>query len=84
MLELTKSYRVCLASQIMIPEEKINRMTRVLQMADEDAEALVIDNGSGSIKAGIAGEDAPKVRRTQMANPGVGLASLSLAATGRR
>merc|ERR1719327_733713 len=30
-------------------------------MADEDAEALVIDNGSGSIKAGIAGEDAPKV-----------------------
>ena len=31
-------------------------------MADEEAEALVIDNGSGSIKAGIAGEDAPKVR----------------------
>jgi actin-related protein len=30
-------------------------------MLDEEAEALVVDNGSGSIKAGFAGEDAPKV-----------------------
>jgi len=30
-------------------------------MLDEEAEALVIDNGSGTIKAGFAGEDAPKV-----------------------
>merc|ERR1711981_16842 len=30
-------------------------------MADEEAEALVVDNGSGTVKAGIAGEDAPKV-----------------------
>jgi len=44
--------------------------TASLQMADEDAEALVIDNGSGSIKAGIAGEDAPKVI---FEGPGLGL-----------
>jgi len=31
-------------------------------MVEEEAEALVIDNGSGTVKAGIAGEDAPKVR----------------------
>merc|ERR1712159_894952 len=31
------------------------------KMAEEEAEALVIGNGSGTIKAGIAGEDAPKV-----------------------
>merc|ERR1712054_553963 len=31
------------------------------KMADEEAEALVVDNGSGTIKAGVAGEDAPKV-----------------------
>merc|ERR1712159_300136 len=30
-------------------------------MLDEEAEALVVDNGSGTIKAGFAGEDAPKV-----------------------
>jgi actin, other eukaryote len=47
-------------------------------MADEDAEALVIDNGSGSIKAGIAGEDAPKVRSSALAQPRVGLALLTL------
>jgi len=30
-------------------------------MLDEEAEALVVDNGSGTVKAGFAGEDAPKV-----------------------
>jgi len=29
-------------------------------MADETVAAVVIDNGSGMCKAGIAGEDAPK------------------------
>jgi len=31
------------------------------KMLDEEAEALVVDNGSGTVKAGFAGEDAPKV-----------------------
>eukprot|EP00658_Telonema_sp_P-2_P018494 TRINITY_DN17260_c0_g1_i1.p1 TRINITY_DN17260_c0_g1~~TRINITY_DN17260_c0_g1_i1.p1 ORF type:complete len:375 (+),score=80.10 TRINITY_DN17260_c0_g1_i1:33-1157(+) len=30
-------------------------------MLEEEAEALVVDNGTGTIKAGFAGEDAPKV-----------------------
>eukprot|EP01083_Nonionella_stella_P077289 210965_1 len=29
-------------------------------MADEDVQAVVIDNGSGFMKAGFAGEDAPR------------------------
>ena len=29
-------------------------------MAEEDAQALVIDNGSGMVKAGFAGDDAPR------------------------
>jgi actin-related protein len=29
-------------------------------MADEDVQALVIDNGSGMCKAGFAGDDAPR------------------------
>ena len=32
----------------------------VLQMTDDDVAALVIDNGSGMIKAGFAGDDAPR------------------------
>ena len=28
-------------------------------MADEDVQALVVDNGSGMCKAGFAGDDAP-------------------------
>ena len=30
------------------------------KMADEDVQALVIDNGSGMCKAGFAGDDAPR------------------------
>jgi actin len=30
-------------------------------MSDEDVKAVVIDNGSGACKAGVAGEDQPKV-----------------------
>ena len=30
-------------------------------MADEEAGALVVDNGSGMCKAGFAGDDAPHV-----------------------
>ena len=29
-------------------------------MTDEQTPAVIIDNGSGSIKAGIAGDDAPR------------------------
>jgi Actin len=29
-------------------------------MADEDVQALVLDNGSGMCKAGFAGDDAPR------------------------
>ena len=29
-------------------------------MADEDIQALVVDNGSGMCKAGFAGDDAPR------------------------
>ena len=29
-------------------------------MCDDDVAALVIDNGSGQIKAGFAGDDAPR------------------------
>jgi hypothetical protein len=29
-------------------------------MADEDVQALVVDNGSGMRKAGFAGDDAPR------------------------
>lgn len=29
-------------------------------MADEDVQALVVDNGSGMVKAGFAGDDAPR------------------------
>ncbi|GIX62266.1 actin [Babesia caballi] len=29
-------------------------------MSDEEATALVIDNGSGNVKAGVAGDDAPR------------------------
>lgn len=30
------------------------------KMADEDVQALVVDNGSGMCKAGFAGDDAPR------------------------
>jgi actin beta/gamma 1 len=29
-------------------------------MADENVQALVVDNGSGMCKAGFAGDDAPR------------------------
>ena len=29
-------------------------------MDDDEVEAIVIDNGTGTIKAGIAGDEAPK------------------------
>lgn len=29
-------------------------------MADEEVQALVVDNGSGNVKAGVAGDDAPR------------------------
>lgn len=29
-------------------------------MSDEQTPAIIIDNGSGMIKAGIAGDDAPR------------------------
>ena len=29
-------------------------------MGDDEASALVVDNGSGMCKAGLAGEDAPR------------------------
>ena len=29
-------------------------------MADEEVQALVVDNGSGMCKAGFAGDDAPR------------------------
>lgn len=29
--------------------------------SDDELASLVIDNGSGSVKAGFAGEDAPRV-----------------------
>ena len=29
-------------------------------MADDDVQALVVDNGSGMCKAGFAGDDAPR------------------------
>jgi len=29
-------------------------------MSDEDTQALVVDNGSGMVKAGFAGDDAPR------------------------
>ena len=31
-----------------------------VKMADEDVQALVVDNGSGMCKAGFAGDDAPR------------------------
>ena len=31
-----------------------------IKMCDEDAAALVVDNGSGMCKAGFAGDDAPR------------------------
>merc|ERR1712070_1200940 len=51
---------VLFTSQYKLYQQHSHQLS-VRQMADEEAEALVIDNGSGSIKAGIAGEDAPKV-----------------------
>lgn len=35
-------------------------------MCDDDAGALVIDNGSGMCKAGFAGDDAPRYLSTLM------------------
>ena len=32
----------------------------LVKMADEDVQALVLDNGSGMCKAGFAGDDAPR------------------------
>ena len=32
----------------------------LLEMADDDIAALVVDNGSGMCKAGFAGDDAPR------------------------
>ena len=38
----------------------IKKITNFLKMADEDVQALVVDNGSGMCKAGFAGDDAPR------------------------
>jgi actin-related protein len=48
-----------------IPHNLINCKTQhthnnKLKMADEDVQALVVDNGSGMCKAGFAGDDAPR------------------------
>jgi hypothetical protein len=37
-----------------------NLQTKSGKMCDEDAAALVVDNGSGMCKAGFAGDDAPR------------------------
>ncbi|KAH8235482.1 hypothetical protein KR032_001275, partial [Drosophila birchii] len=34
--------------------------TKILEMGDEGVPALVVDNGSGTLKAGFAGDDAPR------------------------
>jgi len=34
--------------------------SRVLEMCDDEVQALVVDNGSGMCKAGFAGDDAPR------------------------
>ena len=36
------------------------RFRAITDMADEDIQALVVDNGSGMCKAGFAGDDAPR------------------------
>lgn len=38
----------------------VRSLENSLKMADNDLQAIVIDNGSGSIKAGFAGDDAPR------------------------
>ena len=36
------------------------RSEETINMADDDVQALVVDNGSGMCKAGFAGDDAPR------------------------
>ena len=36
------------------------KLKKQIKMADEDVQALVVDNGSGMCKAGFAGDDAPR------------------------
>ena len=52
-------------------------------MADEDVQALVIDNGSGMCKAGFAGDDAPRAVFPSIVgrpkHPGVSKATISAA-----
>lgn len=38
-----------------------HRVTLISEMSDDEVTALVVDNGSGVCKAGVAGEDAPRV-----------------------
>jgi actin-related protein len=35
-------------------------LTEIWRRADDEVAALVIDNGSGMVKAGFAGDDAPR------------------------
>ena len=35
-------------------------INRLIKMADDSIQALVVDNGSGMCKAGFAGDDAPR------------------------
>jgi hypothetical protein len=42
-------------------------MERLYQMADDDVQALVVDNGSGMCKAGFAGDDAPRALQASAA-----------------
>jgi hypothetical protein len=54
------------SAQCLFPPARATRAARCLtgiaspQMADDEVAALVIDNGSGMVKAGFAGDDAPR------------------------
>lgn len=47
-----------LCSRVLEFEE--NSLFYIGDMCDEEVAAVVIDNGSGILKAGFAGDDAPK------------------------
>ena len=61
MLTLKSTHHTLSSHQaVQITVEKKTWKKKKLKMCDEDAAALVVDNGSGMCKAGFAGDDAPR------------------------
>merc|ERR1711876_7886 len=48
------------SSQLSVLRTSTTGFNNLVKMCDEDAAALVVDNGSGMCKAGFAGDDAPR------------------------